>query len=306
MIHTLTLNPSLDYIAECPHFTLSATNRTTGETIYPGGKGINVSLVLKNLGYSSITHGFIAGFTGQALVSLLEQTGLQTDMISVSEGLTRINVKLRSDTETELNGIGPYVSASSLQLLMNRLEELVEGDILVLSGSLPQGVPADFYATVIQKVSSRNVRTIVDTSGQSLLDTLTCHPFLIKPNLAELQQLSDHPLTDHETIAGAAVALQKQGARNVIVSLGKDGALFACMDGSVYQADAPSGTLVNSVGAGDSLVAGFLAAYLETEDPVNAFCYGVACGSGSAFSSSFVTRTEADALVQLITPRKIR
>lgn len=306
MIHTLTLNPSLDYIAECPHFTLSATNRTTKEIILPGGKGINVSIVLDHLHHPSVTHGFTAGFTGDALTTLLKQTGLRTDMIPVRQGLTRINVKLKSETETELNGKGPIISSSDMEELMRHLNQLTEDDILVVSGSLPQGVPDDIYATILQNMAERNVTCIVDTFGSGLLQTLQYHPFLIKPNRAELQQLSDHPCNTEEELIEAALQLQKKGAMNVIVSLGKDGALLIDRDGSIYHAEAPSGTLVNSVGAGDSLVAGFLAAYLETEDTVYAFCYGVACGSASAFSSSFVTREEADELVQSIIPCRIR
>ena len=305
MIHTLTLNPSLDYIAECPQFKLSATNRTTKETILPGGKGINVSLVLRNLGHPSITHGFTAGFTGDALCSLLDETGFTTDMIRADQGLTRINVKLKSDTETELNGMGPYITSDTLQKLMDHLNSLNQDDILVLSGSLPLGVPDCIYADVMQKMSASGVSCIVDTSGQSLLDTLVYHPFLIKPNKAELQQLSCEPLDSECDLITAAQKLQKSGASNVIVSLGGEGAIFLCEDGSVWKAEAPSGTLINSVGAGDSLVAGFLAGYLETHDPLHAFCYGVACGSGSAFSSSFVTKQQADALVKTVIPQKI-
>ena len=306
MIHTLTLNPSLDYIAECPHFTLSKTNRTTKETILPGGKGINVSLVLNNLGHRSITHGFVSGFTGDALISLLQQTDLAYDMIRVDQGFTRINVKLKSEEETELNGMGPVISKTDLQQLMSSLSQLSNGDILVLSGSIPQGVSKNIYSLIMQEVRDRNVLCIVDTSGSSLTDCLPWHPFLIKPNRDELQQLSNTPLNTREDIISAAMHLHENGAQNVIVSLGGQGAIMVCMDGSIYQTDAPSGIPVNSVGAGDSLVAGFLAAYLETQDVVHAFHYGVACGSASAFSAGFASRQETDALMQTFTPVKIR
>lgn len=296
MIYTLTLNPSLDYLITCDHFTPDKTNRAETESITAGGKGINVSLVLRNLNTESTALGFLAGFTGKQIQDTLETTGIHTQMISVSNGISRINVKLKSKQETEINGIGPLVSESELQQLMDLLDRLNEKDILVMSGSAPRGIPSDIYAVIMKHMEKKHVLCIVDTSGNTLLNTLPFHPFLIKPNRQELEELCHTAIQTEADIVHCVKDLQIQGARNVIVSLGGNGAYLFEETGSVIQCPAPDGKVVNSVGAGDSLVAGFLYRYTCTGNIMDSFLYGVACGSASAFRSDFLTKHDADTL----------
>ena len=300
MIHTLTLNPSLDYIAECPQFKLSATNRTTKETILPGGKGINVSLVLRNLGHPSITHGFTAGFTGDALCSLLEETGLTTDMIRADQGLTRINVKLKSDTETELNGMGPNISIIDIARLYQKLESITEDDILVLAGSIPPSVSEGLYSDIMERLKETKIKIVVDATKDLLMNVLDKKPFLIKPNIHELGELFNVKLDSADEALPYALKLKEMGAVNVIISMGKDGAMMVDEYGNSYTMNSPEGKLVNSVGAGDSLVAGFLHKYLETGNYEEAFRYGVCTGSASAFSSALATKEEVEKLYREI------
>ncbi|MGM9942101.1 MAG: 1-phosphofructokinase [Bulleidia sp.] len=296
MIYTLTLNPSLDYLIECSQFMPGKTNRAQKESITPGGKGINVSLVLRNLNTESTALGFLAGFTGKQIQEALETTGIHTHMIHVKNGLSRINVKLKSEQETEVNGIGPTVSEHELQQLMECLEQLNTDDILVMSGSIPRGVPADIYASIMKQMERKQISCIVDTSGQTLLNTLPYHPFLIKPNRQELEELCSTTLHERQDIIHSVQHLQNLGACNVIVSLGGEGAYLFTESGTVVYCPAPKGEVVNSVGAGDSLVAGMLYRYTTTHDLKDSFLYGTACGSASAFRSDFVTKQDADAL----------
>lgn len=292
MIYTVTLNPALDYVVQVEEFTLGAVNRTAGEQIYPGGKGINVSVVLNTLGYDSVALGFIAGFTGNQLIRELQKKGVRNDFISVERGMTRINVKVKGGKETEINGIGPEVPAIAAQVLQIQMERLKAGDVLVLSGSVPKTLPENIYEKLMARLEERNVLVIVDTSGEALTNTLRYKPFLIKPNHHELGQLFNVEISDKETAKVYAEKLQQMGARNVLVSMAEKGALLLDETGNIYSCDAPKGVVKNSVGAGDSMVAGFVAAFLETKDYERAFQIGVAAGSASAFSEYLPTKSD--------------
>ena len=292
MIYTVTLNPALDYVVQVEEFTLGAVNRTAGEQIYPGGKGINVSVVLNTLGYDSVALGFIAGFTGNQLIRELQKKGVRNDFISVERGMTRINVKVKGGKETEINGIGPEVPAIAAQVLQIQMERLKAGDVLVLSGSVPKTLPENIYEKLMARLEERNVLVIVDTSGEALTNTLRYKPFLIKPNHHELGQIFNVEISDKETAKVYAEKLQQMGARNVLVSMAEKGALLLDETGNIYSCDAPKGVVKNSVGAGDSMVAGFVAAFLETKDYERAFQMGVAAGSASAFSEYLPTKSD--------------
>lgn len=298
MIYTLTLNPSLDLMMSCDAFTPGKTNRADKEAIKAGGKGINVSLVLRNLGVQSTAIGLIAGFTGNEIERSIRETGIDTKMIHVSQGMSRINVKLKSDEETEINGIGPVVSKAELTQLNALLNTLVKGDILVLSGSLAKGIPDDIYTSILEAMQEKEVLCTVDTAGKKLLDTLAYHPFLIKPNRQEIEELFHTVITSQSELVMYGNQLKEAGSRNVIISLGKDGAVAFTEDGRQYFCPAPSGKAVNTVGAGDSVVAGFVKQYTETKDLKMAFCYGCACGSASAFSEDFAQKEKAEQLYE--------
>ncbi len=290
MIYTLTCNPSLDYIACVKDFQEGETNRTVEEAIRPGGKGINVSVVLNNLGHESTALGFMAGFTGMELQRLLEDSGIFARFITVAHGATRINVKISSDKETEINGMGPAVSRGELQQLFEQLEELDEDDFLVIAGSIPAELPDNLYRDIACRMKEKGVRLVVDAEKNSLLKTLPYHPFLIKPNKTELEAFFGDTIKNKKQAVGYAYMLQEMGAENVIVSLGKDGAVCVTKNGMVYKARAPKGELVNSVGAGDSMVAGFLAGYLDSGSYEEAFWTGICAGSATAFSRGFATK----------------
>ncbi|MBQ8278978.1 MAG: 1-phosphofructokinase [Roseburia sp.] len=297
MIYTVTFNPSLDYIVTVENFTCGAVNRTTDEKIFPGGKGINVSMVLKNLGVENTAFGFLAGFTGEHVQQLLEEKGVATDFIRVSEGMSRINVKLRTDQETEINGQGPAITDADIEKLYEKLDRLGADDILVLAGSIPGTMPASMYMDIMQHLQGREIKIVVDATKDLLKNVLPYHPFLIKPNNHELGELVGVELTTKEEVICYAKKLQEQGAKNVLVSMAGDGAVLVAEDGSVYQAKAPKGVVKNSVGAGDSMVAGFIAGYLESESYEEAFKMGVCTGSASAFSEELATREEVLALL---------
>lgn len=298
MIYTLTLNPSLDYIVTVDHFVLGATNRTSKDIIFAGGKGINVSIVLSNFGFENKALGFIAGFTGQALKGMVETSGIQAEFIDVPEGFTRINVKMRGETETEINGIGPNITDVQIQKLYKKLDALTENDILVISGSIPSSLPQTLYRDIMEYMASRNIPIVVDATRELLLNVLPYHPFLIKPNIHELEEMFDVSLPTLQDVEEYARKLQDMGARNVLISMGKDGALLVDENGKVYSAKVPRGQLKNSVGAGDSMVAGFLAGYLNSRDYEEAFRYGVCTGSASAFSENLATRAEVESLLE--------
>lgn len=292
MIYTLTLNPSLDYIVKVNNLKLGKTNRTARETINPGGKGINVSIVLHNLSIPSVALGFLAGFTGNEIEKRLNKQNITCDMIYLPEGMSRINCKLQSDEETEVNGMGPEIDTEHLEALVQKLKYLNNDDILVLSGSIPPSLPEDIYAELITHLSSSSISVIVDTTGSSLLSTLPCHPFLIKPNKAELEELVGHPLLSTKDIFTAMKELQKKGARNIITSLGKDGAVMLCETGKKYACSIENVQAVNTVGAGDSMVAGFIASYFFTYDCKESFAYATACATASACSEGFARKEE--------------
>lgn len=300
MICTVTFNPSLDYIVSVENFKLGMTNRTDSELLLPGGKGINVSVILKNLGIQSTALGFVAGFTGKEIEHRVEQMGIQSDFIEIDEGLSRINVKLKSIDGTEINGMGPKISAEKVEELMKKLDQLKEGDILVLAGSIPASMPDDIYSRILERTSGKGITTVVDATKDLLLNVLQYHPFLIKPNHHELGELFQAEIHSRAEAVPYAHELRKMGARNVLVSMGGRGAVLIAEDGSVYDAPAPQGTLVNAVGSGDSMVAGFLAGWLRKKDYRHAFYMGIASGSASAFSEYLAREDEIMALYKKI------
>ena len=292
MIYTVTFNPSLDYIVSVNDFQLGLTNRTDSELILPGGKGINVSTILMNLGIDSTAFGFAAGFTGDEIQRQVEEIGVNARFIPVDEGISRINLKLKNIDGTEINGSGPEISEEKIEELLRKLDILGEGDILVLAGSIPASMPADMYSTIMERLQHKNVTFIVDATKDLLINVLKYKPFLIKPNNHELGELFDVKLTTREEVIPYGKKLQKQGARNVLISMAGEGAVLVAEDGSVYEAPAPKGTLVNAVGAGDSMVAGFTAGWIEKKDYRHAFYMGVSAGSASAFSEYLATKEE--------------
>ncbi len=298
MIYTITLNPALDYIVSVKELKMGMTNRTQEETILPGGKGINVSLVLNNLGLDTTALGFVAGFTGEEIKRRLEEAGCRTEFITLSEGFCRINVKIKNVDGMEINGKGPHIDAESLTRLMERLEALEVGDVLVLAGSIPATLPDSVYKDICEKLANRGIMIVVDATKDLLLNVLPCKPFLIKPNHHELGEIFDVTLRTAEEVMPYAVKLREMGARNVLVSMAGEGAVLAAADGGLYKRSAPEGELVNAVGAGDSMVAGFLAGYLKTKDYEEAFKMGLACGSASAFSENLATKEEVEKLLR--------
>lgn len=292
MIYTVTFNPSLDYIVSVNDFQLGLTNRTDSELILPGGKGINVSTILMNLGIDSTAFGFAAGFTGEEIIREVEAMGIRSDFIKIDSGISRINLKLKNIDGTEINGSGPEISEEKIEELLRKLDILGEGDILVLAGSIPASMPADMYSTIMERLQHKNVTFIVDATKDLLINVLKYKPFLIKPNNHELGELFDVKLTTREEVIPYGKKLQKQGARNVLISMAGEGAVLVAEDGSLYEAPAPKGTLVNAVGAGDSMVAGFTAGWIEKKDYRHAFYMGVSAGSASAFSEYLATKEE--------------
>ena len=298
MIYTVTFNPSLDYSIGIKDFQEGALNRANFEEIRVGGKGINVSIVLTSLGIDNIALGFIAGFTGEQIQKGMEQLGCKTNFIMLPQGFSRINVKMLSDQETEMNGMGPAVSAEECEQFMVRLNVLKPGDTLILSGSIPQSMPQDMYERILETIDTDQVHVIVDTSSEMLRRTLPYHPHLIKPNLIELSELFGHDLSAYDDIVGCAKHLQEEGACNVLVSMGSEGAILVTEEGQVFSAPAPSGKLVDSIGAGDSMVAGFVAGYMERGSMVDAFAKGLAAGSATAYKKGLATSEEIAAIAQ--------
>lgn len=298
MIYTVTFNPSLDYVVQVDDFAVGEINRTRTESIYPGGKGINVSLVLQNLGLPSVALGFTAGFSGAEIERLLQEAGCRCDFIAVKEGYSRINTKIISGAETALNGQGPQLSEAELAALFNKLRRLTQDDVLVLAGSIPASLPNNIYEQILELLQPVGTRVVVDATGDLLLKVLKYRPFLIKPNHEELGEFFGRgPLLTEEEILAAAKKLQQQGARNVLVSRGANGALLLDENGKLHKQASPKGTLVNSVGAGDSMVAGFLAGYLQTQDYDAALRLGVAAGSASAFKAWLATREDVEKIL---------
>ncbi len=301
MIYTVTFNPSLDYIVRLDSFTAGEINRVNYEQVLGGGKGINVSIVLGNLGHESTALGFTAGFTGEEIKRQLDGFGVKHDFVQLSEGFTRINVKVKADKETEINGQGPDISEAKREELFEKLDKLSEGDTLVLAGSIPKTLPDDIYEKIMARLEGRGIRIIVDAEKKLLLNVLKYHPFLIKPNNHELGDMFGVKLTTDEEIITYAKKLQEKGAQNVLISMAGDGAILLTADGKHYKNPAPKGKLINSVGAGDSMVAGFITGYIESQgDFETAFHMGVATGSASAFSENLATRPEVEALLKTI------
>lgn len=305
MVYTVTLNPALDYVIHIEDFQTGEINRTQREEIQFGGKGINVSTVLSRLGVENTALGFLAGFTGQALAEGLRKNGIQTDFIWLTEGLTRINVKIKAGEETELNGRGPAIPSAALDELFQKLDQLQSGDVLDLSGSIPASLPDDIYQQILRQLEGRGILTVVDAAGELLCAALSYRPFLIKPNHHELGEIfGQTPVTDQELTA-CAKKLQKQGARNVLVSMAGEGSLLLDETGACHRLGVPRGTVRNSVGAGDSMVAGFLAGWLKTGDYETAHRMGAAAGSATAFSDGLATEAKVLALLDVLNPAGI-
>mgnify|MGYP001375702522 CR=1 FL=1 len=301
MIYTVTFNPSLDYIVRLDAFHAGEINRVNYEQVLAGGKGINVSIVLKNLGLTSTALGFLAGFTGEEIKNQLRQFGVKNEFVQLEQGFSRINVKAKAEKETEINGQGPDISEAKRGELFDRLDRLQQGDTLVLAGSIPKTLPDNIYEKIMARLDNRGIRIVVDAEKNLLLNVLKYHPFLIKPNNHELGDMFGLTLTTDAEIITCARKLQEKGARNVLISMAGDGAILLTADGRSFRCAAPKGKLVNSVGAGDSMVAGFLAGYTESGgDFEHAFHMGVATGSASAFSENLATRAEAEALLRTI------
>lgn len=299
MIYTVTFNPSLDYIVSVDHFTQGCVNRTETELIFPGGKGINVSIVLRNLGMESTALGFVAGFTGEEIKKRVQDFRINTDFIEIQDGISRINVKLRSTQESEINGMGPYIDEKALESFFHRLEQLKSGDILVLAGSIPNSVPNTIYRDIMRFFENKGIEIVVDATRELLVNVLEYHPFLIKPNNYELGEIFgvDVP-KDKNVVVDYAKRLQEKGARNVLVSMAGDGAVLVAENGQIFTSEAPKGEVKNSVGAGDSMVAGFLYGYLSTKSYEEAFQYGVCTGSASAFSDNLATKQDVNELLK--------
>ena len=304
MIYTVTFNPSLDYIVSVENFQLGLTNRTSSELMLPGGKGVNVSTVLMNLGIENTALGFAAGFVGDEIVRQMEEMGVQNGFIRIEEGVSRINLKLKSIDGTEINGQGPVISPEHVEELMKQLDRLGEGDVLFLSGSIPASMPDDAYQKIMERLDGRGVQIVVDATKDLLLNVLEYHPFLIKPNNHELGELFGVELRTREEVIPYAKKLQEKGAVNVLVSMAGEGAVFIDANGDVHMAPAPRGTLVNGVGAGDSMVAGFMAGWLAKQDYEHAFCMGVSAGSASAFSEHLATKAEIETVYQQVMGNK--
>ncbi len=300
MIYTVTLNPSIDLIEECNNFTLGKTNRVTKEKVLPGGKGINVSIVLNHLGISSTALGFIAGFTGDEINRLIIQEGINSEMIRLDNGYSRINLKLKSRVESELNGNGPDISKEAIEILYSKLASLVDDDILVLAGNVPNQLPSTIYSDIMNYLKDKNIKIVVDATKDLLKNALAYKPFLIKPNLNELEEFFDVQLGTTEEIILHAAKLQQSGAQNVLVSLGKQGAILLDENHEIYQSTAPNGKAINTVGAGDSMIAGFLYGLDQYQSFLEAFKYSIAAGSASAFSSELATKEEIDYLYKMI------
>lgn len=297
MIFTVTFNPSLDYIVRVDEMRLGTINRTNYEQLLPGGKGINVSIVLGNLGHPSRALGFSAGVTGVALEKLLADAGVDADLVHVKEGFTRINAKVKAIEETELNGQGPRIAPEDVDALFSKLDVLGQDDTLVISGSVPNTLPSDMYEQVMKRLAGHGVRIVVDAERDLLTRVLPYRPFLVKPNNHELGDIFGVTLKTRDEVVPYARRMQEMGAQNVLISMAGEGGVLVAADGQVYQSPAAKGTVVNSVGAGDSCVAGFLAGLMETGSYQTAFRMGLAAGSASAFSDHLATRPEVEDLM---------
>ena len=297
MVYTVTFNPAIDYVVHTKEMQVGQVNRSESEEIYFGGKGINVSFVLHELGIPSKALGFVAGFTGAALENGVQASGIETDFVHLKNGFSRINVKIKSEEETDLNGQGPVIDEAALQELFEKLKQLKDGDTLVLAGSIPNTLPADIYERILESLSDRAIRTVVDATKDLLLNVLKYKPFLVKPNNYELGEMFGVTLHTTEEIATYAAKLKEMGAQNVLVSMAGDGALLLDEHGKTHVCGVCKGTVKNSVGAGDSMVAGFLAGSIDG-DYAYALKLGTATGGATAFSDGLAKREDIDRLLQ--------
>ena len=297
MVYTVTFNPALDYVVRVDGFRVGEVNRTSREEIQLGGKGINVSAVLSHLGVDNVALGFLAGFTGQALEEELRREGIRTDFIWLDQGLTRINVKIKAEQESEINGQGPNIDAAALDQLFRKLDKLKQDDVLIVSGSVPSTLPGDIYEQILARLEGRGIHFVVDATRDLLCNVLPYHPFLIKPNNIELGEIFGRTLNTDEEIRECAALLQQRGARNVLVSMAGDGSLLVDETGGCHRLGVPKGQVRNSVGAGDSMVAGFVAGWLKTGDYAYAQRLGAAAGSATAFSVGLATGDQIMALL---------
>ncbi len=299
MIYTVTFSPALDYIVDLDDLKVGAINRSKREKMLAGGKGINVSFVLSNLGTKSVAMGFLGGFIGDYIQRQVQSKGIDCDFVRL-QGNTRINVKIKGMVETAINGQGPEVGEEQIEELIAKLEALTEEDILVISGAIPSTLPSDTYERILDRIKDQHVQLVVDTTKETLLKTLPHHPVLVKPNKEELEELFSAAISNDEELVFYAKKLIEQGAQNVIVSLGGEGALLVKGDGSYLKQASPKGKAINTVGAGDSLVAGFLDEYARSKNIEKAFKRGIATGSASAFSEDLATLEEVEALLKTI------
>lgn len=300
MIYTVTFNPALDYVIRMESLKLGTVNRSSAEAVYYGGKGINVSTVLKNIGVDSVALGFVAGFTGKEIEEGVKNMGVATDFIKLPEGMSRINVKIKAEQETEINGQGPAINMEKVEKLFEKLDRLEKGDCLVLAGTIPASLPSDIYEQIMDRLKDKEIRIVVDATKDLLLNVLKYHPFLIKPNNHELGEMFGVVLKTDEEIVEYAKKLQERGARNVLISMAGDGAILLTETKEVYKMGVPKGTVVNSVGAGDSMVAGFVASYFKEHDYLKALKFGTATGSATAFSEGLATMDKVEELLKTL------
>ena len=300
MIYTVTFNPALDYVIRMESLKLGTVNRSSAEAVYYGGKGINVSTVLKNIGVDSVALGFVAGFTGKEIEEGVKNMGVATDFIKLPEGMSRINVKIKAEQETEINGQGPAISMEKVEKLFEKLDRLEKGDCLVLAGTIPASLPSDIYEQIMDRLKDKEIRIVVDATKDLLLNDLKYHPYLIKPNNHELGEMFGVVLKTDEEIVEYAKKLQERGARNVLISMAGDGAILLTETKEVYKMGVPKGTVVNSVGAGDSMVAGFVASYFKEHDYLKALKFGTATGSATAFSEGLATMDKVEELLKTL------
>lgn len=298
MIYTLTFSPAIDYVVFLEDFKMGTTNRTVKEEYYFGGKGINVSTILTELGIDNTALGFVSGFTGKALEKGLKERGIKSDFVHLDDGITRINIKIKEQNETEINAQGPKISESKIKELLDKLYTLKEGDILVISGNVPNTLPEDMYERILHNLEGKGIQYVVDATGDLLKNVLKYRPLFIKPNKNEMEELMGEKISGKEDLRKGAELMQQLGARNVLVSLGGDGAYLLCHDGREHMMGTASQKALNTVGAGDSMVAGFLAGYLNSGDFGEALKLGIAAGTATACSEGLATASKIRDLYQ--------
>ncbi len=298
MIYTVTFNPALDYVVKVNELQSKDINRTESEQIFYGGKGINVSVILSRLGIENKALGFLAGFSGKQIEYMLSEEGIKNDFVYLKNGYTRINVKIKAEKEYDINAQGPSIEQSDVDLLLEKLLKLKDGDGIVLAGSIPNSLPNDIYEKILKQLSEKNIMSVVDATGDLLLNVLKYKPFMIKPNHHELGEIFGDEIKNLEQIEFYGKKLQKMGARNVLVSMAEDGAVLIDENEKLHKIQSVSGKLVSSVGCGDSMVAGFIAGYLKSNDYEYALKLGTVCGSATAFSNSLATKEEIEKIIK--------